>query len=269
MKRWEQKQTGFTIVELLIVIVVIAILAAITVVSYTGIRDRATAASVQAATSQANEKILAYAAVNNGQYPESLADADIKDSSSAVYQYTVDNSVTPNEYALTASNGTAGSTSFYVSSTQTKITNGIAPGHNLIAWNKPNSDSAPAVLATGVSIDTSVYRNATASIKLSPGSTNKPIRSSPITATPGQVITVSAWVLTDANWDGTGNNSKIRYGGSDGLLGACSYGGVKTTWTFVTCSRTVTSDYPTISITLGNDGSTGNVWLDDISLSIK
>ena len=37
----KQKQTGFTIVELLIVVVVIATLAAITIVSYAGIRDRA------------------------------------------------------------------------------------------------------------------------------------------------------------------------------------------------------------------------------------
>lgn len=38
---WARKQTGFTIVELLIVIVVIAILAAISVVAYTGISDKA------------------------------------------------------------------------------------------------------------------------------------------------------------------------------------------------------------------------------------
>ena len=41
MKLWAQKQKGFTIVELLIVIVVIAILAAITIVAFNGIQQRA------------------------------------------------------------------------------------------------------------------------------------------------------------------------------------------------------------------------------------
>lgn len=41
MKAWAPKQKGFTIVELLVVIVVIAILASITVVSYNGIQKRA------------------------------------------------------------------------------------------------------------------------------------------------------------------------------------------------------------------------------------
>jgi prepilin-type N-terminal cleavage/methylation domain-containing protein len=40
-KNWMKKQTGFTIVELLIVIVVIGILAAITIVSFNGVQDRA------------------------------------------------------------------------------------------------------------------------------------------------------------------------------------------------------------------------------------
>ncbi|MFZ1250344.1 MAG: prepilin-type N-terminal cleavage/methylation domain-containing protein [Candidatus Microsaccharimonas sp.] len=43
----KQKQSGFTIVELLIVIVVIAILAAITIVAYNGIQNRASDAAVQ------------------------------------------------------------------------------------------------------------------------------------------------------------------------------------------------------------------------------
>ena len=56
MKRWA-KQTGFTIVELLIVIVVIAILAAITIVAYNGIQQRAKEAEILTDLSYFSKKI--------------------------------------------------------------------------------------------------------------------------------------------------------------------------------------------------------------------
>ena len=63
-----QKQTGFTIVELLIVIVVIAVLATITVVAYNGIQQRATNNSI---TQTANVwvKALKLYKVDNGGWP--------------------------------------------------------------------------------------------------------------------------------------------------------------------------------------------------------
>ena len=51
---------GFTIVELLVVIVVIGILAAITIVSYTGISQRATAASLQSDLDNASRMFKLY-----------------------------------------------------------------------------------------------------------------------------------------------------------------------------------------------------------------
>ena len=67
-----QKEQGFTIVELLIVIVVIAILAAITIVAYTGVRDSATRSKVQSELAQANKKIQSYAVQNAETYPADL-----------------------------------------------------------------------------------------------------------------------------------------------------------------------------------------------------
>ena len=67
MKRG-QKQTGFTIVELLIVIVVIGILAAITIVAYNGMQAKAKNSSLQSTVSQLQKMVEAYNA-QTGSYP--------------------------------------------------------------------------------------------------------------------------------------------------------------------------------------------------------
>lgn len=62
------KSQGFTIVELLIVVVVIAILAAITIVSYNGITSRANQSSAKASAASVLKKAEAFNA-DNGVYP--------------------------------------------------------------------------------------------------------------------------------------------------------------------------------------------------------
>src|ERR1700712_4623021 len=114
-----QYRRGFTIVELLIVVVVIAILAAITIIGYTGIQNRAKQSAAQQLLTQANQKVLAYAALNSDLYPPDLTTAGL--TSTDGLQYSYNNSVTPHTYGITATNGTY---SYYVSDTVTSPTSG-------------------------------------------------------------------------------------------------------------------------------------------------
>lgn len=270
MKKWAPKQSGFTIVELLIVVVVIAILAATTIVAYSGIRDRAQVSALQSQLSQAMKKVQASAIINAELYPATLDDAEIKDSGGVTYQYTSNNTVTPKTFCITATlNQTR---SYYVSS---KIGSaqqeGICPGHNLLVWYEEIAGApTPVTLSGGVVVDNSVRRAGASSVRYNMGAVGVPVRNNPYTLAPGQVMTVSLWVKTDPTWNGTGGNSKIRFGdGSNGaLLAVCGYNGVKVDWTFVTCSYTGNASYPTIMVTVGNDGTVGQIWIDDLSISI-
>ena len=67
-RSYRSLQRGFTIVELLIVIVVIGILAAITIVAYSGIQRSARNAQTASAIEAYKKGLMAYAVIN-GAYP--------------------------------------------------------------------------------------------------------------------------------------------------------------------------------------------------------
>ena len=125
---------GFTIVELLIVIVVIGILAAITIVAFNGVQDRAKTAAAQAAASQAYKKILTYAIDNTDAYPAAtgpngtanLTSLGITPPGSTTYEYSANNSSNPKTFCLTVTNGNK---SLYVSNSVMSPATGACPGH--------------------------------------------------------------------------------------------------------------------------------------------
>ncbi|MBC7943306.1 prepilin-type N-terminal cleavage/methylation domain-containing protein, partial [Candidatus Saccharibacteria bacterium] len=108
----KNKQPGFTIVELLIVIVVIGILAAITIVAYNGVQQRAVVASLTSDLDNGS-KTLKLFQVDNGSYPTTIncaiADSSVnkcvKASSGTTYQYTVSNT-NPQSFCISATNNT-------------------------------------------------------------------------------------------------------------------------------------------------------------------
>lgn len=114
-------RTGFTIVELLIVIVVIGVLAAITIVAFNGLQQRARTSEVAAGTSQTKKKLELYK-IENGFYPTTanFAASGIT-SGSMTYQYTSDGTT----YCAT---GTSGNVSYKVSDSTAPSAGGCA-GH--------------------------------------------------------------------------------------------------------------------------------------------
>lgn len=156
--RWVSQRKGFTIVELLIVIVVIAILAAITIVAYNGVSQRARASSAQTAASQVSKKVATYN-VTNDIYPTTLDALKIFSDAGVSYQYSVNNSTTPKGYCVTASSG---GVSYYLAENFTHTISGggtvnqpspaagACPGHN--------ANGIPTItnLATNPSFETNV-----------------------------------------------------------------------------------------------------------------
>src|SRR5665213_1475825 len=117
---------GFTIVELLIVIVVIGILATIVIVAYNGIQQRARIAVLQSDLSNAAEQ-LGVDNATTGTYPATAAASNnglgLKASTGTSYQYTYTSS--SNSYCLT---GTNNAVSYNVSSANNTPQAGACPG---------------------------------------------------------------------------------------------------------------------------------------------
>lgn len=104
---------GFTIVELLVVIVVIGVLAAITIVSYTGISQKAIASSLQSDLATASTQLKMFQ-VENSAYPNSITDCPTPSAGNLCLKatpgnnyssYSANNTTSPQTFILLASNG--------------------------------------------------------------------------------------------------------------------------------------------------------------------
>lgn len=127
MFKKHSSSAGFTIIELLIVIVVIAILALITVVAYNGIQSRARAAAVSSDLVNASKKLALYQ-IDYSTYPidlTALTAAGIKPSPNTSFEYSVNNTVSPQTFCITATNNT---TSYKITEATTPTSGGCA-GH--------------------------------------------------------------------------------------------------------------------------------------------
>lgn len=104
-----RRHTGFTIVELLIVIVIIAILASITIVAYNGIQDRAKTSAGQALAREIENKANAWAAIK-GVYP---TNAQLVAGDASVPEAKLNDGSSVTTFALNSSNANNGKTVNY------------------------------------------------------------------------------------------------------------------------------------------------------------
>jgi general secretion pathway protein G len=132
-------KSAFTIVELLVVIVVIGILAAITIVTYSNISQKAIVASIQSDLSSAQTQLKLFL-VDNGSYPNSVTDCPIpstgnlclKTSSGNTFSsYSANNTTNPQTYSLSEMHG---SSIYTVTNTTVPTTLASAPLSPVADW---------------------------------------------------------------------------------------------------------------------------------------
>lgn len=117
-----ENRRGFTIVELLIVIVVIGILAAITIVAYNGVQDRAKTTNAQTTSTGLIKKIELYS-VDKGTYPTTLAQMTGAGAASQPYYVTNITFIPPFPVATSTPN------------TLTYVTCESGTGYQIFYWN--------------------------------------------------------------------------------------------------------------------------------------
>lgn len=126
-------------------------------------------------------------------------------------------------------------------------------------------------LGAGASYDTAQSHFGTRSLKII-GNGASTTRASylPIATTAGTKYAVSFWVYRDASWNGNVGNSKLRVGDQVGaFVAAYDYAAANipsAVWTRVTGTFTVPAGVSALNVTLANDATAGNVWIDDVEL---
>lgn len=143
----QQRASGFTIVELLIVIVVIAILAVISIVAYSGIQNGAVKSSIQTSLRDASTRIAVQYAMNE-TYPATEAEmrtvTKLKDGNSIVYRYTYESA--NNSYCLSGITDRSGVKSFHITNQGNSPAEGACDGHSgAVSQTITNLSTNPSV----------------------------------------------------------------------------------------------------------------------------
>lgn len=245
----QKPQRGFTIVELIVIIVVIGILAAITIVSYNAVTDNATKQAVQTDAQSVASQLTKYKS-ERGAYPQDFTQLN-GSTTQATIQYSYDDISAG--YCFTAS---LKSYSVFVRSGNTSPSEGTCLGHGsngkaaLVNYAfDPNATSlsnfsagtgGTNTLRTDAPYSGTSYIRRTANTANTTGTTIGTSTTSYIPVTRGKTYTISAWVRANRSIPQYMYISWITESGStSGTLSSGTGVTVGTSWTRVSWTGVV------------------------------
>lgn len=199
-----RKSQGFTIVELLIVIVVIGILAAITIVAYNGIQQRARTTVLTTDISKA-ARLMAAANASTGAYPTSIP-SEMKYSPGV--GMSLASTGNANTFCINAQLSDGNMLQMYYDSASGTTANGVCSGATIggseAGGLKPNLISSPE-FTSGWSMGLSVAGQA---MTTRAGVTGDPYPTKPVLVWTNDVSRTTSWAIVQ----GGVNYSQIQAG---------------------------------------------------------
>lgn len=224
----KQKESGFTIVELLIVIVVIGILAAITIVAFNGVQNRAREARLQSELGSVAKALeLAKTGGSTDTYPTTLTGLNAPISGVTYFHDAVDNT-----YCASKSEGTS---VYHISSASTAAKSGECGTNGLMSAYRFNNNLNDGIGSGPVGVGTSITSvagqgGAANTAYAFNGSTSAIILPSVYGLNAAQGFTMSTWFYSTL---ASNHGSFIKVGGGNGGSGGVALGMGATTFSDV------------------------------------